>query len=74
MTLNEILRALADELAADGLPDPLHQPLTLGLVWYDLAASPASSPRPMCWPWWMRPPATGCRSPRSGAGCRRSPS
>ena len=36
MTINDLLRALADELAVD-VPDPLNQPLTLGLVWYDLA-------------------------------------
>src|SRR4051794_17676693 len=36
VSINEILRALADELAAD-IPDPLNQPLRLGLVWYALA-------------------------------------
>jgi len=37
MRLNALLRALVDELAADGVPDPLAQPLTLALVWADLA-------------------------------------
>ncbi len=36
MTINEAMRALCDELAAGDVPAPLHQPLTLGLVWADL--------------------------------------
>lgn len=37
MRINTLLRVLIDELAADGVPDPLAQPLTLALVWADLA-------------------------------------
>lgn len=37
MRINALLRALVDELAADEMPDPLAQPLTLALVWADLA-------------------------------------
>ena len=36
MTVNDALRALCDELAADGVPAPLAQPLTLASVWCDL--------------------------------------
>ena len=37
MTLNAILEALCDELAADGVPAPLAQPFTLAALWHDLA-------------------------------------
>ena len=37
MRINTLLRVLIDELAVDGVPDPLAQPLTLALVWADLA-------------------------------------
>ena len=35
-TINALLAALVDELAEGGVPSPLAQPLTLGLVWADL--------------------------------------
>lgn len=36
-TINDTLRALVAEMAAGDVPDPLAQPLTLALVWADLA-------------------------------------
>ncbi len=36
MTINSIMAALVDELAANEIPAPLTQPLTLGLIWLDL--------------------------------------
>ena len=36
MTINEALRRLADELSEE-IPDLLTQPLTFGLMWFDLA-------------------------------------
>ncbi len=44
MRLNALLRALVDELAADGVPDPLAQPRTLALVWADLAPPTRAAP------------------------------
>ena len=35
-TVNELLRALVDELAAEGVPAPLTQSFTLAAVWLDL--------------------------------------
>ena len=43
MTINEALRQLCDELSAD-IPDVLTQPLTFGLVWYDLARLAGEEP------------------------------
>lgn len=37
MMINDAMRALIDEMAAGDVPDPLAQPLTLALVWADLA-------------------------------------
>ncbi len=37
MTVNELMTALIDELAAGDVPDALAQPLTLAAVWDDLA-------------------------------------
>ena len=37
MTINAILEALRDELAADGVPAPLAQRFTLAALWCDLA-------------------------------------
>ena len=37
MTVNELMTALLDELAAGDVPDALAQPLTLAAVWDDLA-------------------------------------
>jgi len=37
MTLNDLMIALVAELADGGVPDPLRQRFSLGLVWSDLA-------------------------------------
>lgn len=37
MTINQSMTAFVAELTAAGVPDPLAQPLTLALVWADLA-------------------------------------
>ncbi len=37
MTVNELMTALIDELAAGDVPDALAQPLILAAVWDDLA-------------------------------------
>ena len=37
MSINAALEALCAELAADGVPDPLAQRLTLAALWHDLA-------------------------------------
>ncbi len=37
MNLNTIMVALVAELAADGVPTPLHQSFILAAVWQDLA-------------------------------------
>ena len=44
MTINVILAALRDELAADGVPAPLSQSLTLAAVWADLARLAGEEP------------------------------
>ncbi len=36
MTVNELMRRLVADLEAEGVPDPLRQPLTLAAVWADL--------------------------------------
>ncbi len=43
MTINEALRRLADELSVE-IPDLLHQPLTFGLLWLDLARVAGEEP------------------------------
>ena len=35
-TINGLMRALADELAAEGVPTPLRESFTLAAVWLDL--------------------------------------
>ncbi len=35
-TINELMRALVDELAAEGVPAPLGGAFTLAAVWLDL--------------------------------------
>ncbi len=44
MTLNVLMAALCAELAADGVPAPLAQPLTLAAVWFDLARLAGEEP------------------------------
>ena len=44
MRINTILEALHDELAADGVPAPLGQSLTLAAVWCDLARLAGEEP------------------------------
>ncbi len=44
MTVNDALRALCDELAADGVPAPLAQSFTLAAVWADLARLAGEEP------------------------------
>ncbi len=44
MAINAILEALCDELAADGVPAPLAQSLTLAAVWYDLCRLAGEEP------------------------------
>ncbi len=44
MTLNELLQALVDELAAGGVPRPLGQSFTLASVWADLARLAGEAP------------------------------
>ena len=43
-TINELLQALCDELAAGDVPAPLAQPFTLALVWCDLARLAGEEP------------------------------
>ena len=43
-TVNTLMRTLVAELEAEGVPAPLHQPLTLGLVWLDLCRLAAEEP------------------------------
>ncbi len=35
-TINDLMRALVDELAAEGVPAPLGESFTLAAVWLDL--------------------------------------
>ena len=44
MTVNELLQALVDDLAAAGVPRPLGQPFTLASVWADLARLAGEEP------------------------------
>ena len=37
MTINDLLTMLCEELAAEGVPDVLAQPVTLAALWDDLA-------------------------------------
>ncbi len=36
MTINDALQSLVADLAAEGIADPLAEPLTLAAVWHDL--------------------------------------
>ena len=78
MTVNDLMTALVDELAAGGVPDALTQPLTLAAVWDDLARLAGEAP-----PRWVvahleapHPPYRGRVSPDrvawqpAGAGVR----
>ncbi len=44
MTVNELMIALVDELAAGDVPDVLAQPLTLAALWDDLARLAGEEP------------------------------
>lgn len=45
-TINRLMRALADELAEEGIPAPLAQPVTLGMLWADLCRLADEEPPP----------------------------
>lgn len=45
MIITETFRALIAQLTEDGMPDPLHQPMTLFAVWAD-ACRIAGEPEP----------------------------
>ena len=36
MTVNDALQSLAADLAAEGIADPLAEPITLAALWHDL--------------------------------------
>jgi hypothetical protein len=42
--INALMRELADELAEEGNPNPLTQPLPLGFVWADLCRLAGAEP------------------------------
>ena len=44
MSINEALEQFCRDLAAGGMPHPLDQPVTLGLLWYDLATIAGEDP------------------------------
>ena len=44
MSINDALRALCAELAADGVPAPLAQSFTLAALWCDLCALAGEDP------------------------------
>ena len=46
MSINDALAAFCAELRAGGCPRPLDQPVTLGLLWYDLATLAGEAPPP----------------------------
>ncbi len=46
MTINDALEAFCTELRAGGVPHPLDQPVTLGLLWFDLALIAGEEPPP----------------------------
>ncbi len=43
-TINELMRALVDELEAGGVPRPLGQSFTLAAVWLDLCRLAGEAP------------------------------
>ena len=44
MTVNALMAALCDELAAGDVPAPLAQPFTLALLWLDLCRLAGEGP------------------------------
>ncbi len=44
MSINEALEQFCRDLAAGGVPHPLDQPVTLGLLWFDLCALAGEEP------------------------------
>lgn len=44
--INDLMAALVAELEAGDIPDPLGQPLTLGIVWADLCRLAGEEPPP----------------------------
>ncbi len=46
MTINAALEQFCRDLAAGGVPHPLDQPVTLGLLWFDLATIAGEAPPP----------------------------
>ncbi len=46
MSINDALERFCAELRAGGVPHPLDQPVTLGLLWYDLAQLTGEEPPP----------------------------
>lgn len=44
--LNDLMTALVAELEADGVPSPLGQAFTLGLIWADLCRLAGEEPPP----------------------------
>ena len=43
-TINDLLYRLLDELAAEGIPDPLSTPFTLASLWLDLCQLAGEEP------------------------------
>ena len=43
-TINGLMRALVDELAAEGVPSPLGESFTLAAVWLDLCRLAGETP------------------------------
>jgi hypothetical protein len=43
-TINGLMRALLDELAAEGVPAPLRESFTLAAVWLDLCRLAGETP------------------------------
>ncbi len=43
-TINDLMRALVDELAAEGVPAPLVESFTLAAVWLDLCRLAGETP------------------------------
>ncbi len=46
MTIDTLMRSLVAELAAGGVPAPLHQSFTLATIWDDLARLAGEPPPP----------------------------
>ena len=43
-TINDLMRTLVDELAAEGVPSPLAESFTLAAVWLDLCRMAGEMP------------------------------